>query len=74
MRTNVVWLAAEIPDGLLYGLAPVVAAAVFGLMAWMVRELGRVSSTNAATEARLEAGERRMDDHDSRLRELERGR
>jgi hypothetical protein len=60
-------LGAEIPDGLLFGLLPVALAFIVTLIAWIVRELGRISVANARTEARYE-------DHERRIGNLERSR
>jgi hypothetical protein len=60
-------IGAEIPDGLLYGAAPVLLMLFITLMAWIVRELGRISVQNARTEERYE-------DHERRISNLERSR
>jgi hypothetical protein len=60
-------IGAEIPDGLLFGVVPVALALIVTLMAWIVRELGRISVANARTEERFE-------DHERRLSNLERSR
>jgi hypothetical protein len=52
--------AVEIPDGLIYALLPVSFVMIVGLMAWMVRELGRISENNARFEERVEDHERRL--------------
>jgi hypothetical protein len=53
-------LGAEIPDGLLYGIIPVFLLLFVTLIAWIVRELGRISVSNARTEERFEDNERRL--------------
>jgi hypothetical protein len=52
---------AEIPDGLIFALLPVSFVMIVGLMAWIVRELGRITVQNARTEERHEDHERRID-------------
>jgi hypothetical protein len=56
-----VWvLAAEIPDGLIYAVIPVSFTLIVGLMAWIVRELSRISVQNARSEETLKDHERRI--------------
>lgn len=64
-------LAAEIPDGLLYGLLPVSFAMVVGLMAWIVRELSRVSEHSAVLSERLERAGERLEHAETRLERTE---
>ena len=54
------WLAAEIPDGLIYAVIPVSFVLIVSLMAWIVRELSRISVQNAKSETQLEDHERRI--------------
>ena len=55
------WMvAAEIPDGLIFAVIPVSFVLVVSLMAWIVRELSRVSVQNAKTDTTLEDHERRI--------------
>lgn len=51
---------ADIPDGLIYGVVPVVLMLIVGLIAWIVRELGRISVQNGRAEERFEDHERRL--------------
>jgi hypothetical protein len=53
--------AVEISEGLIFGLIPISFTMVVGLMAWMVRELGRISETSARLEERIHDHERRLD-------------
>lgn len=69
---TLVIFAAEIPDGIVYALTPVVFVLLASLMAWMVRELGRTSETNGRLEERMQDAEERLRDHSQRLRDLER--
>lgn len=55
---------AEIPDGLIYGVVPVALMLIVGLIAWIVRELGRISVQNGRAEERF-------DDHERRISTLE---
>ncbi len=57
-------LATEIPDGLVYAVIPVSLTLIVALMAWIVRELSRISVANARSEQTLE-------DHERRIGELE---
>lgn len=61
------WLATEIPDGLVYAVIPVSFVMVVSLMAWIVRELSRISVNNARTEEAVK-------DHERRITNLERRR
>lgn len=67
-------MAIEVPTSVLVAVLSVSFPAVVMLMAWMVRELGRVSTSNGRMEERLDAGEQRMNDMALRLHDLERSR
>lgn len=64
-------LAVEIPDPLLTALVSISFPLVVGLMAWIVRELTRISQTTTRLEERQRFSEWRHDAHEARLRELE---
>lgn len=57
-------IGAEIPDPFLVAMLAVSTPLVVGLIAWIVREMGRISVQNGRTEER-------MDDHERRITRLE---
>lgn len=59
---SLMMIAANIPDGLLFGVAPVVLLLVIGLMTWMVKELGKISATNIRMEGRMQNAEQDIRD------------
>lgn len=71
-------LSVEVPDGLLIALVAAGFPLIAGLLAWIVRELSRITVTNARLEERQEAYEGRLESHhswteqlDARLRAVE---
>lgn len=54
-------LAASIPDGYLIAMMAVSLPATIALMAWIVRELSRISTQSAVLEARQDQVEHRLD-------------
>lgn len=62
-------LAAEIPDAYLVA----VLVATLSLIAWIVRELSRISRANGISEIVTAHLEKRVNDHEERLRDLEEG-
>lgn len=56
--------AAQIPDGLVYGIVPIIFSAVFAWGAWITLVSARSEGTAKANAADIE-------DHEQRIRELE---
>lgn len=71
--------AANIPDSYLVGVLPVILGGLFGVVAWMVRELARLTRgitdmqvINAAMAERVNAQHEAMIMMAARIRDLER--
>ena len=62
------------PDAYLVAVLPVLLVAIFGLMAWIVRELGRISNANSTSEVVIAHLERTVNDHAERIHDLEMSR
>jgi hypothetical protein len=60
-----VWIfAAQVPDGLLYGIVPIIFSALFAWGAWVTLHASR-------TEAQADSATADIADHETRLRALE---
>lgn len=65
-------LAADIPDGLLYGIVPIALAGMLSLIVFLVRTAGKSESRiNLIDQATVEQ-DKDLADHEARLRALER--
>lgn len=60
-------VGAEIPDGVVYGIIPVVLGGMMALLAYIVRTLGKV-------DGRVAANEKDLTLHNERILYLERRR
>lgn len=58
-------LSAQVPDGLLYGIVPIIFSALFAWGAWLTLSAARTDASSKANAAELA-------DHEQRLRRLER--
>lgn len=65
-------LAATVPDGLIFGLAPVLLVGIFSLIAFLIRTAGKNESRLNVNDEVTAALARASLDHESRLRSLER--
>lgn len=66
------FFAANIPDGLIYGLAPVILAGMFSLIVFLIRTAGKNESRINLIDQATVAQDKVLDDHEDRLRDLER--
>lgn len=67
-------LAAEIPDGYLVAVIPVFVVAILGLFTWLVREMFRVTGVLDRLLSDDEERDKKLADHETRLRAAERRR
>lgn len=64
-------LAAEIPDGLIYGIVPVALAGILSLIVFLVRTAGKNESRINLIDATTVEQDRDLADHEARIRALE---
>ncbi len=64
-------LAAEVPDGLIYGLAPVILAGMFSLLVFLIRTAGKNESRINLIDQATVTQDKLLADHEDRLRDLE---
>jgi hypothetical protein len=70
-----VWhLAANIPDGLLYGIVPVALAGILSLIVFLVRTAGKNESRINLIDAATVEQDKDLADHEARIRALEQRR
>lgn len=64
-------LAAEIPDGLIYGIVPVALAGIMSLIVFLIRTAGKNESRINVNDGATIQQDKILDDHEARLRALE---
>jgi hypothetical protein len=61
-------LATEVPDGLLFGLAPVAVTLFASFLVWLVLKSGKSESRLDVKDAQDQVRDKTLQDHEERLR------
>lgn len=63
--------SANIPDGYLIALLAVLLPSMIALMAWIVKELGRISNANSVSEVLIAHLERKVNEQEAELQKIQ---